>query len=85
MAVTGIGGLFFRAKDPEALTAWYRDRLGVIVNGYTPWEQAAGPTMVVPFAGDTDYWAADRQWMLNLRVDELDGMRERLRAAGVTV
>ncbi len=85
MAVTGIGGMFFRAKDPEALTAWYRDQLGVIVNGYTPWEQAAGPTMIVPFASATDYWPADRQWMLNLRVDDLDGMVDRLRGAGVTV
>ena len=45
MPVTGIGGLFFRASDPEALTQWYRTHLGVAPQGYTPWEQQAGPTM----------------------------------------
>jgi predicted enzyme related to lactoylglutathione lyase len=85
MAVTGIGGVFFRAKDSKALTEWYRTHLGVMPQGYTPWEQAAGPTMIVPFAADTDYWPADRQWMFNFRVDDLDGQLAALRAAGVEV
>ena len=51
--VTGIGGLFFRARDPEALSAWYRDHLGVVC-GAPPWQQAAGPTVFAPFPADTD-------------------------------
>ena len=38
-----------------------------------------------PFAADTDYFAADRQWMLNLRVDDLDGLCATLRAAGIEI
>ncbi|RVT86990.1 VOC family protein [Rhodobacteraceae bacterium CCMM004] len=81
--VTGIGGLFFRARDPEALTAWYRDNLGVAEIGQ--WRQDEGPTVFAPFPADTDYWGAGRQWMLNLRVDALDPLLDRLRAAGVEV
>lgn len=85
MPVTGIGGLFFRAKDPKALQLWYREHLGVAPDGYTPWEQQAGPTMVMPFAADTDYFPADRQWMFNFRVSELDQLLASLRAAGIEV
>ncbi len=85
MAVTGIGGIFFRAQDPEALRSWYRDHLGVGGEGYTPWQQAAGPTLLMPFSSDTDYWAADRQWMINFRVDDLDALVDSLRQAGIAV
>ena len=85
MAVTGIGGVFFRAKDPAALKQWYRTHLGVIPQGWTPWEQAAGPTMISTFAADTDYWPKDRQWMVNFRVAELDQLLSELRQAGVAV
>jgi hypothetical protein len=37
MAVDGIGGIFFRAEDPDALRQWYRVNLGVVFEGYTPW------------------------------------------------
>lgn len=85
MPVTGIGGLFFRARDPGALTEWYRSHLGVAPQGYTPWEQAAGPTLLMPFAHDTDYFPADKQYMLNLRVTELDALVAKLRNAGLAV
>jgi predicted enzyme related to lactoylglutathione lyase len=85
MGVTGIGGVFFRASDPEALRQWYRDHLGVGMEGYAPWQQAGGPTLFMPFAGDTDYWPADRQWMMNFRVTDLDGLLVRLRHAGIAV
>ena len=85
MPVTGIGGVFFRAKDPEALNAWYDQHLGVATQGYTPWEQGAGPTVFQPFKHDTDYFPADRQWMMNFRVSDLDGMMARLTAAGIEV
>ena len=74
MGVTGIGGFFFRAKDPEAVRAWYVEHLGVGSAPYGSWETQAGPSVFAPFAADTDYFPADRQWMLNLRVDDLDGL-----------
>lgn len=83
--VTGIGGIFFRARDPAALNSWYRTHLGITQPEIAVWMQDAGPTVFSPFAADSDYFAADRQWMLNLRVDDLVGMISRLRAAGIPV
>ncbi|WP_242150707.1 VOC family protein [Sphingomonas sp. BAUL-RG-20F-R05-02] len=85
MTVTGIGGFFFRARDPGALRGWYRTHLGVGGEGYDPWRQAAGPTMFLPFGSSTDYWPADKPWLLNLRVDNLDAVLARLNAAGIAV
>lgn len=82
MGVTGIGGLFFRARDPAALSAWYEDQLGVSLG---EWTQQAGPTAFAPFPIDTDYFPADRQWMLNLRVEGLDALATTLEAAGIAV
>ena len=89
--VKGIGGLFFRAKDPEKLNAWYRDRLGVgggfsaddgePVNPWV-WTVAGGPLVFSPFKADTDYFPADRQYMINLRVDDLDAVLAPFREAG---
>ena len=85
MGVTGIGGLFFRAKDPEALRAWYVTHLGVGSAPYGLWQMKEGPSVFAPFSSDTDYFPADRQWMLNLRVDDLDGLMASLRKADVEV
>ncbi len=85
MAVTGIGGVFFRAKDPDALTQWYMDHLGVTMEGYEPWRQAAGPTVFMPFASNTDHWPAGKAWMINFRVEDLDGFLAKLRQAGIGV
>jgi predicted enzyme related to lactoylglutathione lyase len=85
MAITGIGGVFFRAKDPDALLQWYKEHLGVTMEGYEPWRQAAGPTVFMPFASTTDYWPEAKQWMMNFRVDELDPFLAKLRTAGVEV
>ena len=88
MAVTGIGGLFFRASHPDKLMAWYLEHLGVGANmaaGEYSWEQSAGPTVFAPFKSDTDYFARDKQWMLNLRVDGLDALLAKLRAAGIEI
>ena len=81
MAITGIGGLFFRSTDTKALSAWYNTHFGINFG----WEQEAGPTLIVPFAQDTDYFPADKQWMLNLRVDDIDAEIAKLRAAGIEV
>lgn len=85
MTVTGIGGMFFRADDPKALLAWYREHLGVVMEGHEPWQQAAGPTVFMPFARSTSYWPDGKQWMINFRVTGLDEMLPRLRAAGIEV
>lgn len=79
--VTGIGGVFFRARDTAALANWYETHLSV--PGF--WSQEAGPTVFAPFSADTDYLPADKQWMINLRVDDLDGLLQTLRAAGIAV
>jgi predicted enzyme related to lactoylglutathione lyase len=84
VGVAGIGGMFFRAKDPEALQAWYLTHLGVGGPGMV-WPQEAGPTVFAPFAADTDYFPADRQWMLNFRVQDLDALIAQLDAAGIAV
>ena len=85
MAVTGIGGIFFRARDPATLAAWYREHLGIDAGGDAIWNQAAGPTVFAPFANDSDYFPSDCQVMLNLRVEGLEDMLASLRAAGVEV
>jgi len=85
MTVTGIGGIFFRANDPAALRAWYLEHLGVGGKGYNPWEQQAGDTMFMPFKRDTDYFPADRQFMLNLRVADLAALLTTLQAAGIEI
>ncbi len=87
--VDGIGGFFFRAKDPAGLGAWYRDNLGINLAptdmDMTPWTQDAGTTVFAPFAADTDYFAPDKQWMLNFRVRDMAAMLAQLRRAGITI
>lgn len=79
----GIGGMFFRARDPEALMRWYADHLGVDMSAGA-WRQEAGPTVFVPFPADTDYFGrAEQQWMVNFRVDDLDALLAQLREAGI--
>lgn len=83
MKVTGIGGVFFRAKDPSALSDWYEKYLGV--NGMQ-WAQQQGPTAFVPFPSDTDYFGSESQsFMLNFRVDDLNGMLNQLRVNDVKI
>ena len=83
--VTGIGGFFFRAADPEALTQWYKRHFGVAFTGGEPWQQAAGHTVFVPFSDDSDYFASEKRWMINFRVDDLAAFTARLEAAGIEV
>jgi predicted enzyme related to lactoylglutathione lyase len=85
MGVTGIGSVAFRARDPEALAAWYAENLGVGGGEMGLWDQEAGPTVFSPFAADTDYFPADKQWMLNFRVDGLDALKTDLEAKGIDV
>ena len=77
----GIGGVFFRAADTKALAAWYETHLGV--TGF--WEQEAGMTVFAPFKAATDYFPASKQWMINFRVDDIDGLIAQLQEAGIAV
>lgn len=84
-SVDGIGGFFFRARDPDALTAWYKQLLGIDAGQESIWNQQAGQTVFAPFPKDSDYFAQDRLWMLNLRVTGMDALLARLRAADIAV
>src|SRR5262245_26627371 len=84
--VLGIGGYFIRAADPAALSAWYRDCLGLDADENGLWRQGTGPTVFATFESDTSYFGARaRQPMLNFRVRDLDGMLAQLRAKGAAV
>jgi len=85
MSAIGIGGVFFRANDPEILLAWYRENLGLVIDDGFQWMQQAGPTVFMPFPRNTDYFPAEKQWMLNFRVAELDGLVLALRESGIAV
>jgi predicted enzyme related to lactoylglutathione lyase len=93
--VTGIGGVFIKAKDPAFLARWYEDYLGIGF-GKSPyftfkWRSFSGPEDVCVtdlsfFKQDTDYFEPGKnELMLNLRVDNLDDIRIRLKQEGVTV
>ena len=81
--VTGVGGVFFRARDPDALRDWYAEHLGVPVNddGYVIFPESRN-TVWAPFAADTDYWPAEKQGMVNFTVSSLDPMLAQLRDGG---
>ena len=81
---TGIGGVFFRSADPKALAQCYHLHLDIQA-GESPWSQAAGPTVFAPFAADSDYFPAARQFMLNFRVDDLPALLTALRVAGIVI
>jgi predicted enzyme related to lactoylglutathione lyase len=87
--VTGIGGFFFVASDPEALANWYHENLGVprVPQSYDDevWQQREGPTVFGPLSSDQLEGApvGPRGWGINFRVADLDAMVEQLRASGV--
>jgi glyoxylase I family protein len=88
--VTGIGGLFFRARDPELLSRWYADHLGVdpAPESYdvSSWWQQPGPTVFSPMPGDSEHFGDPAQaWSVNFRVADLDAMIGQLRGAGIEV
>ena len=93
--VTGIGGVFFRSRDPKALTEWYSDRLGIVPadDGAVQmwWREDEDPdrrahTVWSPFSADTEYFGpTSNQFMINYRVDDLDEMLQELESAGVEI
>lgn len=86
MAVLGIGGVFVKAADVAALSAWYARVLGFELSehGGAMWPPPGGGfTLWSPFRGDTDYFAPSTQpFMLNLRVADMDGVVARIEAEG---
>lgn len=93
--VTGIGGIFFKARDPQALGAWYSKHLGI---GVEEWGGAAfswaspdnpagvGTTVWSPFKAETEYFAPSQaSFMINYRVADLHALLALLRAEGCQV
>jgi len=90
--VTGVGGIFFKSKDPKALAAWYRDVLGLTIE---PWGgamlkyDAPGHPAVLawnPFKSSTDYMApSEREFMIDFAVDDLDAVVAKLNAKRVVI
>jgi catechol 2,3-dioxygenase-like lactoylglutathione lyase family enzyme len=94
MPVLGVGGIFFRSRDPETLSAWYREHLdvgaGCAAEGTGDadewsWNVQGGPLVFAPFEAGTDYFTADKQFMLNFRVRDLPGLIVQLAADGIEV
>lgn len=87
-SVQGIGGVFFRSSDPDALRAWYAEHLGLAMEDFgTIFTAKAGDqTVWAPFLTDTEYFGRpEQQAMVNYRVRDLDAMLDQLRGAGVEV
>ena len=94
MPVLGMGGLFFRAADPDALSAWYKRHLGIGAGCDSTgegepnewvWQVQGGPMVFAPFKQSSDYFAADKAFMINLRVNGIDAMLDQLRLEGIEV
>jgi catechol 2,3-dioxygenase-like lactoylglutathione lyase family enzyme len=94
--VTGIGGVFFKARDPKALSVWYREKLGIAVSDGGEWSpfrwrerddaERVGTTVWALFRSDSKYFAPSQAaFMINYRVRDLDRMLSQLRALGVGV
>ncbi len=88
--VTGIGGIFFKSKDPKALTAWYREVLGLPLEDWggaaLRYDAAGHPPVIVwgVFPQSTSYFdPSSRDFMINFAVDDLDAMLAKLKAKGV--
>ena len=96
--VTGVGGVFLRARDPKALAAWYGEHLGMELSAYGGvtfrWKdevpEGTGATAWSTFPADTSYFGPGSEGvpqaaMVNYRVDDLDALVEKLEAAGVWI
>ena len=87
-SITGFGGVFLRSDDPKALYQWYERHLGLVKSGGS--FAYPGPTqhphvVFALFKQDNDYFPPAQKAMINLQVDDLDGVLDRLIADGVTV
>ncbi|MBQ0734915.1 VOC family protein [Aquimarina celericrescens] len=90
--VTGLGGFFFKTKDPKAIKEWYGKHLGLPVDDYGCtfwWKDKEGKdcsTQWSPFKNDTTYFApSKKEFMMNFRVENLMELLKTLKDEGVTV
>ena len=90
--VTGIGGLFFKSKDPNASKEWYKKHLGFNTDewGCTFWwkdnEGKKCSTQWSPFTSDTNYFEpSKKEFMFNYRVENLVSLLDELKKEGVTI
>jgi predicted enzyme related to lactoylglutathione lyase len=92
--VSGIGGIFFKCKDPKAVREWYQVHLGLNTNQYGSvfeWYQGADSTKKgfsqwSPFKETTKYFApSTKEFMINYRVDNLEALLIELKKEGVTI
>jgi len=92
--VTGIGGIFFKCKDPKKMREWYATNLGLNTNQYGAvfeWRQGAdttrkGFTQWSPFNEKTKYFEpSTKEFMINYRVENMDGLLDQLKKGGVTI
>jgi predicted enzyme related to lactoylglutathione lyase len=92
--VTGIGGVFFKSKNPQKMNEWYKTHLGINTNPYGAvfeWHQGAdsskkGFTSWNPFDASTDYFApSDKEFMINYRVENIEELVAELQNSGVTI
>ena len=88
--VTGLGGVFYKVADVAATQAWYRDNLGVggELGAMFPFkaENPEGYSILSPFKADSDYFGpSTHQFMINLRVDDLDAMIADLKGKGIAI
>lgn len=89
--VTGVGGIFFKCKDPKKMTEWYEKHLGLTANPYgatfewyeSPDSTSKAQTQWTPFAETSKYF--DGNMMINYRVDNLELLIEELKKEGVTI
>lgn len=87
-SIIGFGGIFLRANDPKALYDWYERHLGLVKSegAYAFAPPARDPHIIFAlFKQDAPYFPPEQRAMLNLQVDDLDGLLDRLAAAGVPV
>ena len=89
--ITGVGGVFFKSKDPKALAAWYRDVLGMTIEVWggakLRYDAPMHPPLLVwnAFPASTDYFEpSTAPFMINYAVDDMDAFIARLSAKGVT-
>lgn len=92
--VTGIGGIFFKCKDPNKMNEWYKNHLGFDTTQYGTnfeWRDAADPTKKgstqwSPFAETTKYFEpSSKDFMINYRVENLEALVKQLKSEGVTI
>jgi len=90
--ITGVGGVFFKAKDPQALAAWYRDVLGLPLEAWggaaLRYDAPGHPPALIwsTLPASTDYFAPSAGgFMINYAVDDMDAFLARLSAKGVAV